>query len=80
MHVRCLIYGHIMTYNKQTVSRQMFMSGQHLQKRATFFTSESSSALFPPNTGDQTVTKGGMIMMQFADIYLHCSAQEKLYN
>ena len=34
------------------------MSGQHLQKRATFLTSEGNNALLPASARDQTVTKG----------------------
>ena len=55
-------HGH-MTSNKQTVSCQMSMSRQHLRKQATFLTSEGNSALVPAGAHDQTVTKGGVIMM-----------------
>ena len=61
--VHWLIHGH-MTPNKQTVYHQTSMSGQHLQKRTTFLTSEGDSALLPASARDQTVTKGGMITMQ----------------
>ena len=54
-----LIHGH-MTSRKQTVSHHTSMIEQHLQKRATFLTSEGSSALLPASARDQTVTKGGM--------------------
>ena len=53
-----------MTSNKQIVSRQTSMSGQHLRKRETFLTSEDNSALLPASARDQTVTKGGTVMMQ----------------
>ena len=62
-YVHWLIHGHI-TFNKQSVSHQMSMRGQHLQKRVTFFMSEGNSALFHASARNQTVTKGGMIMMQ----------------
>ena len=61
-HIHWLIHGH-MTSNKQTVSRQMSTSGQHLRKRATFFMSEGNSALLPARACDQSVTKGGVIMI-----------------
>ena len=38
--VRWLIHRNMIPY-KQTASRQTFMSGQHLQKRAAFLTSGS---------------------------------------
>ena len=63
MSIHWLIHGH-MTFNKQTVSCQKYMRRQHLQKWSTFFTSEGNSALLPASTHDQTVTKGGIIMMQ----------------
>ena len=52
-----------MTSNKQSVCRQTSISGQHLQKRAAFLTSEGNSALLPASARDQTMTKGGMIVM-----------------
>ena len=53
-----------MTSHKQTVSGQTSMSGQHLRKRATFLTSEGNNALLPASARDQSVTKGGMIMIR----------------
>ena len=52
-----LIQGH-MTSNKQTVSHQTSISGQH------FLTAEGNSALLPASAHDQTMTKGDMIMMR----------------
>ena len=59
MHIHWLIYGH-MTSNQNIMS----MSRQHLQKWATFLTIEGNRALLPAFPHDQTMIKGGMIMMQ----------------
>ena len=40
------------------------MSGQHLRERATFLTSEGNKALLLASSRDQTVAKGGKIMMR----------------
>ena len=47
-----------MTSNKQTVSHQTSISGQH------FLTAEGNSALLPASARDQIVTKSHMIMMR----------------
>ena len=66
----------------------MPIGGQHLLKRATFLTSEENDALLPASARDQTVTKGGMIIMRstftpsarrvFQTVFF--PRQRKLYN